>query len=86
MARVPMSMPIKMFRINFKNHLLLNIKVLENINRVNIESLYTGNPPSKDLFNLVSYKDLLRLASMKLHKNRGAITPRTEGSTADNVS
>jgi retron-type reverse transcriptase len=39
-----------------------------------------------DLYSIISSPDILRLAYRKLSKNKGALTPGTQGSTADDVS
>lgn len=61
------------------------IRKIYEINKVRIQN----SQPLKshgNLLNLVASPDVLRVAYRELAKNKGAMTPGTEGSTADNVS
>lgn len=68
--------------------LSIPVKVLESIKNKNEYLLKTNQPltPHDDLIHLVSHPDLLRLAFWKLSKNKGAMTPGTQGNTADSIS
>jgi retron-type reverse transcriptase len=73
---------------DFKENKSKSIQLLKKIYGSCIDYFSKNQTPPKhdDLFPLVYSKDLLRLAFRKLSRNKGALTPGTENSTADGVS
>lgn len=60
--------------------------VLAKAERINKKVAYEEQKKNKNLMSLVGSKDLLTWAYYKLAKNKGAMTPGTEGQTSDGIS
>jgi retron-type reverse transcriptase len=73
---------------NSKPKISNTLKVLDNIYRVNRLKLILNQPQilHRKVFDLTTSADLLRIAYNKLKKNKGALTPGSNNSTADGMS